>query len=263
MNKAHCWTSLSRLAAAASLVAAAAGAASAQSDASSVVTVAVRGGYASFDRAASLDKAPMLSLDAFYGVNKWLSIGPAFSLGRPQTTGKDFISQITYGVLNLGDTTSFYKATQPITVLDGALNAKVQLPGKQLSPYASGGVGGYVLFLDVQTNGGERHRVGASFNVGAGALYVLSGRAGLTLDVRAITFTDYNRSALDPRIRCDVTVPPGAGGSGSQVGNCPRVEGGLFAENFAAAPKNKSTVTNYVVSFGFSYVPSFFGGGGR
>ena len=77
-------------------------------------------------------------------------------------------------------------------MLDGALNARVQLPGKKLSPYATVGVGGYTLFLDVQANRGERHKVGLSFNAGAGVLYQLSERAGLTLDVRSATFTERN-----------------------------------------------------------------------
>jgi hypothetical protein len=41
-----------------------------------------------------------------------------------------------------------------------------------------------------------------------------------------------------------------------------RVEETLFFEDFKPAPKAKSTVTNLVFSFGFSYVPFFFGGGG-
>ena len=157
MNKAHCWTSLRHLAAVAVFSGLAAGGAGAQN--ASQVTVAVRGGVESFDKAASIDKAPFMGIDAMYGINKWLSIGPVLTLGRPNTTGSDFITVITYGVNNLGDTTNFYKAAQPITVLDGALNARVQLAGKKLSPYATVGVGGYTLFLDVQSNRGERHKV--------------------------------------------------------------------------------------------------------
>jgi hypothetical protein len=224
----------------------AAGAANAQS--TGQVTVAVRGGYSSFDKAASLDAAPVLGLDAMYGINRWLSVGPALSIGRPNTTGSHFVSVITYGVLNLGDTTSFYEATQPVNVLEGALNARVQLPGRKLSPYATAGIGGYTLFLDVQSNRGERHKVGMAFNVGAGVLYALNERAGLTFDVRSSTYTDYDRKVLDPRD--DV------------VNFRTRVEETLYAEDFKPAPKAKSTVTNFVFSFGFSYVPFFFGGGG-
>jgi hypothetical protein len=160
---------------------------------------------------------------------------------------------LTYGVLNLGDTTTFHYAAQPISVFDGALNVRAQLPGKKLSPYATAGVGGYSLFLDVQSNRGERHKVGVSFNVGAGALYALSERAGITFDVRSSSFTDYDRTVLDPRIPCEPTPPTFA--------PCPRVEYTLFAPDFAPAPKAKKTVTNFMFSVGFSYVPSFFGGG--
>jgi hypothetical protein len=230
----------------AALAATAAGSASAQGQGQ--VTVAVRGGYASFDKSASLDATPMMGLDAMYGINNWLSIGPALSLGRPQTTGSHFVSVITYGVLSLGDTTYFFEATQPVNVLDGALNVRVQLPGRKLSPYATAGIGGYTLFLDVQANRGERHKAGLSFNAGAGALYALTERAGITFDIRSMTYTDYDRKVLDPRD--DV------------VNFRTRVEETLYAEDFKASPKSKSTVTNFVFSFGFSYVPFFFGGGG-
>jgi hypothetical protein len=63
-----------------------------------------------------------------------------------------------------------------------------------------------------------------------------------------MTYTDYDRKVLDPRD--DV------------VNFRTRVEETLYAEDFKAAPKSKSTVTNFVFSFGFSYVPFFFGGGG-
>ena len=215
--------------------------------------MAVRGGIESFDKAASIDKSAFMGIDAMYGINKWLSIGPVLTLGRPNTTGSDFISVITYGVLNLGDTTNFFKAAQPITVLDGALNARVQLPGRKLSPYVTIGLGGYTLFLDVQANRGERHKNGMSFNAGVGLLYQLSDRAGLTLDVRSATFTNYDRTVLDPRIVCEPFVPA--------TTQCPRVEYTIFKEDFAPPPAAKKTVTNFLFSFGFSYVPSFFGGG--
>ena len=252
MTKAHCWTSLRHFATMAGFAGLVAGSAIAQSP--SQVTVAVRAGLESYDKAASLNKSWVIGLDAMYGVNKWLSIGPTLSLGRPNTNGSHFISVITYGVLNLGDTTNFYEAAQPVSVLDGALNMRVQLPGKKLSPYATAGLGGFSLFMDVQSNRGEKHKVGLSFNVGAGALYAFSERAGITFDVRSSTFTDYDRNVLDPRVRCDPTVPA--------TTQCPRIEFSLFQEDFAVPPKAKKTVTNLLFSIGFSYVPSFFGGTG-
>jgi hypothetical protein len=251
MNQAHCWTSIRHFAVGAVLVGLAAGGAGAQT--ASQVTVAVRGGVESFDKAASIDKAAIIGLDAMYGINDWLSIGPTLSLGRANTTGSHFVSVLTYGVFNLGDTTTFHYAAQPISVFDGAMNVRVQLPGRKLSPYATAGVGGYSMFLDVQSNRGERHHVGVSFNVGAGALYALSERAGITFDVRSSSFTDYDRTVLDPRMACEPTVPT--------TTQCPRVEYSLYAQDFKAPPKSKKTVTNLLFSVGFSYVPSFFGGG--
>lgn len=232
-----------------------AGAASAQTV--SQVTVAVKAGGVRYDRSASLKEAAILSLDTFYGVNKWLSVGPILSLARPNSNGKDFIAVISYGPLNLGDTTSFFEAAQPVSVLDGALNVRVQLPGRKLSPFATGGIGGYALFMDVQSNNGEKHKAGVMFNLGAGVLWSLNDRAGITFDVKSTTYTDYDRTVLDPRFS-GAYINSTVNGNGA-----PRVENTLFAENFARAPKNKSAVTNFLVNVGFSYVPTFFGGGGQ
>lgn len=238
---------LRRLAVGVALSGLAAGAAYAQD--ASQVSVLVRLGTQSFDKAASIDNAPFVGLDAMYSVNSWLSIGPAVTVGRPQTTGSHFISSLTYGILGAGDTTTFYNATQPIVVLDGALNARVKfLGGAKLQPYATGGVGGYALFLDPQTMRGDSRLIGLSFNVGAGVVYQFNDRAGLALDVRSVTLSDYDRTKLDPRDNLLTQA---------------KVEETLFREDFPLPPKNKSAVTNFAFSIGFQYVPSFLGGGGR
>lgn len=238
---------LRRLAVGVALCGLTAGAAHAQDP--SQVSVLVRFGGQSFDKAASLESASFIGLDAMYSVNSWLSLGPAITLGRPQTNGDHFISSVAYGILGSGDTTTFHRATQPVVVLDGALNARVRfLGGSNLQPYATGGVGGYAIFLDPQTMRGDVRMTGMSFNVGAGLAYQFSDRAGIALDLRSQTLTDYDRTVLDPR---DNNLTQA------------RVENTLFREDFPTPPTSKSTVTNFALSIGFQYVPSFLGGGGR
>jgi hypothetical protein len=177
-------------------------------------------------------------------------MGPTLSIGRPSTNGEHFVSILTYGIVGAGgDTTSFYESTQPVNLLDGAFNVKVRLPNRQLAPFATAGIGGYALFMDPQVNRGERHKVGLAFNVGAGVAYSFNDRAGLVLDIRSQTYTDYDREVLDPRFK------------GGQNQPSPRVEVTQWAELFPAAPAKKSTVTNFAFSFGFQYIPQFFGGG--
>jgi outer membrane protein W len=243
----HGGSAVRRLVTAAMLAAVTGGVVRAQ--AASEVTVAVRGGLQSFDKSASLDNTAMFGLDAMYGINPWLSFGPAMTLARANTTGDHFISMLTYGVINLGDTTTFYEATQPVNVLDGALNLKLHLQGSTFQPYATGGIGGYVLFLDSQVNRGAKSKSGLSFNIGAGVLYPLNDVSGLVLDVRGATFTDYDRTILDPR-SLDNRLPQSA-----------RVENSIFAELWPAPPENKKTVFNFSVTLGFSYTPQQFGGG--
>ncbi len=236
-----------RFAAAVALVATAAAGAEAQDPAQ--ISVLVRMGAQSFDKAASMDQGAFVGLDVMYGVNSWLSIGPALSIGRTQATGSHFISSLTYGIGQTGDTTTFHNSTQPITLLDGALNARVRMmQDRALQPYATAGVGGYVQFLDPVVMRGDRRQTGMQYNIGAGLLYQLSDRAGIALDVRAFTLMNYDRTEMDPR---------------DNVLTNARVERTLFREDFPLPPATKSSVTNFSMSLAFSYVPSFLGGGGR
>jgi opacity protein-like surface antigen len=240
---AHWITRARSLALAAVFAAGAAGSAGAQD-----LSVLVRLGSQSFDKAASLENTLFVGLDAMYPVNSWLELGPSLSIGRGQTTGDHFVSTITYGVVGTGDTTSFFRSTQPQTLLDATFGARVSLPGDRLiRPYALAGVGGYVQLLDPVVMGRDKRQVGVSFNAGVGAMYQFSERAGIALDFRAFVLNDYDRTALDPR--AGINTPTA------------RAENTLWAEDFPAAPASKSSVTNYSMSIGFSYVPSFLGGG--
>jgi opacity protein-like surface antigen len=238
------WIARARsLALAAVFAAGAAGTAGAQD-----LSVLVRFGTQSFDKAASLDNTLFVGLDAMYPINSWLEVGPSLSIGRGQTTGDHFISALTYGVVGVGDTTTFYRATMPQTLMDGSLTARVSLPGERMiRPYATAAVGGYVQLMDPVVTRRDARQNGVSYTVGLGALYQITDRAGIALDVRAFTLTGYDRNELDPR--------PGI--------NTPtaRAENTLWREDFPVAPASKSSVTNYAMSLAFSYVPSFLGGG--
>jgi opacity protein-like surface antigen len=211
------------------------------------ISVLVRFGTQSFDKAASLENTLMIGLDVLYPVNSWLELGPSLSIGRGQTVGNHFISSITYGVVGLGDTTSFHRGTQPMTLLDATMNARVSMPGDRLvRPYATAGVGGYVQLLDPVVMRTDARQTGISFNAGVGALYQFSERAGIALDFRAFALNDYDRNALDPR---------------PSINTLAKAEETLWREDFPVAPASKSSVTNYAISLAFSYVPSFLGGG--
>ncbi len=238
------WIARARsLALVAVLAAGAAGNAGAQD-----LSVLVRFGTQSFDKAASLDNTMFVGLDAMYPVTSWLEVGPSLSIGRGQTTGDHFVSTITYGVVGTGDTTTFYRATQPQTLMEGALSARLSMPGdRMIRPYAIVGVGGYVQLLDPVVMKRDARQLGVSFSAGVGAMYQISDRAGIVLDFRGFVLNDYDRTALDPR---EAINTPTA-----------KAENSLWREDFPVAPSIKSSVTNYSMSLGFSYVPSFLGGG--
>lgn len=198
-------------------------------------TVTTRASSLTFDRAASLNTAPAVGVDAEFGITNWLALGTSVSVSRPSTRKEDFITQLTFGTAANGDTTTFYQTGQQVSLVDGSIIATLRREVGRLTPYLSGGVGLYNFFLDPQINRGSANFSGTSFTGGAGVAFRLSERAGIQLDVRSLTFMNYKARQLQP--------------SGGRFPNV------LFPEEFDAAPKRKDNVSNIAFSIGFRYVP--------
>ena len=199
-------------------------------------SVTTRLGAISFDRAASLETAPYIGLDAEFNVNRVFSIGTALTVARPNTRGEDFITTITFGLLQTGDTTSFYYTSQALALVEGSLIGAVRLPvSDRFTPFLLGGGGYYAMFLDPQINRGARRLTGPTATVGGGAFFRVSERAGIQLDVRDMIMFRYQADQLSP-----------------SLGRNPNI---FFLEDFPSPPERKSTVHNLVFSLGFRYVP--------
>jgi len=205
-------------------------------------TVTPRGGVLLFDDAASIETGGALGIDAEYHFTRFFSIGTNLTYAQASTRGEDFIGRLTYGTVATGDTSFFFELTQPISIVDASLNGNLRFPTGRLAPFLTGGVGVYTLFLDPQVTRGDTRIARMSANVGGGLALQLGERAGVTLDVRDLIFTDYNRERLRP-----------AGG---------RFQNYQFPTEFPTAPAPKSTVHNFMISLGFMYAPRF-GGSGR
>ena len=208
-------------------------------------TITPRGGYMTFDRASSIEDAATLGLDATYNVNRFFGIGTALSYARPGTRGEDFIARLNDGLLERGDTSFFYAVSQPLNIIDLAMNATLRLPlAGRISPFVTGGAGVYAVYLDPQVNRGNDKFSRMSFNVGGGVNVRLGDRVGLQLDARNVTFLNYDRDRLRPT---DINRF-----AGDPLFTFQNYE---YPDAFPAPPAAKSTVNNLSFNFGFTYTP--------
>ena len=209
-------------------------------------SVTTRGAVRTFDRASSLRAAPLVGLDAEYALTPFFGLGTAINATRANTYGEDFVTTLTYGQVQSGDTTTFYETSQAVNMVDGSLLATVRMPNPRFSPFLTGGVGYYAMFFDASINRGQRRHSGAVYTVGGGASLAFSERAGIQLDVRDMIMANYDASLLEP-----------SGGRSANV---------TFIEDFPRPPGHKGTINSLAFSLGFRYVPDFLntaGGSGE
>ena len=196
-------------------------------------TITPMGGYIHFDRASSIQSAPTVGLHADYGLTSAIGVGLSFGVSRPKTYGEDFVTSLRYG-----DTATYlFAVTQPLSVIDAALNLRAQLPVNlgRVSPYVSGGAGLYAIYADPDVSGGENSFSRMSANAGGGLSVRLGERAGLVVDLRDLMFFRYDRTRLDP----------------TQVG----FTNTRYPEDVPAPPAAKSTLHNFSINIGFSFAP--------
>ena len=193
---------------------------------------------------SGLENAPALALDARYDLSPRLAIGTAITVARANTRGGDFITALRYGDPSKGDTTFIFRLQQPVTLLDASLNATFTLPAfARLEPYVTGGAGIYSFFLDPQANAGtSRDFSRLSGLLGGGLRLRLSPAAGITLDVRDLVLTNFDRDRLSP--------------------SDARFRTNVYPEDFAPPPVARDLVHNVMFSVGFTWTPARLGGEG-
>lgn len=199
------------------------------------VDVTTRLGGIKFDRAASLETAAFLGLDAMYRLNPYFSLGTALNVTQANTRAEDFVTTLTFGQALAGDTTTFHALGQAVNIIQANIVGLIRPTSGRLAPFAIAGAGYYGAFLDPQINRGSRQFNGFSGTIGGGILFQLSPSAGIQLDVRDLILTSYEAGTLDP--------------SGGRNPNL------WFLEDFPEPPDRKSTVHNIALSLGFRYAP--------
>ena len=187
-------------------------------------------GYVRFDEATSIESSAHVGLSTDFAITPNIAVGLSFGSAQPQTHAEDFLRAQRFG-----DTTYVFGVRQSLSVLDYGARALVALPElARLAPYAHGGAGFYTIYLDPQISGGPSRVTKTMFSIGGGANVRVRGRAGVTLDVRDMIFTGYNRDRLYPATPSDFA----------------------FGEDFPKAAATKRTTHNLVFSIGFSFTPS-------
>ena len=233
--RSHSWRTPGLLLALPLVLASVAGPVGAQGPTTGQFTIAPGGGVMTFERASSIESGGSASLDAQYAFLPMLSIGTHVLVARAQTRGEDFLTRLTFGSVENGDTTYIFSVSQPVNIVNAALSLTAQMPVARLRPYLTGGVGVYSVHLDPQVMAGESRFARMSGMLGGGIDFRLTESSGLRLDVRDVIFTNFDRDRLRPSDSRFLPV--------------------TRAEDLPAPPEAKDVLHNVAFTIGFSYTP--------
>ncbi|MBM3908810.1 MAG: outer membrane beta-barrel protein [Gemmatimonadetes bacterium] len=166
----------------------------------------VQFGQQTFDKATALESTPFVGLSANYELpwnplklaakNSSFGIGLAVDVSRPVTDG----TQFPVVAFDFGDTTFLYAVSQRITLVQAGLQAVAGVPIGKGRVYGLVGTGVYAMFMDARA---ERHNHKVTqpmATVGGGFNYAITSSIGLSAQARAVRFTQFDRSELDPTV---------------------------------------------------------------
>jgi len=148
--------------------------------------------WLSFPDHSGLKGSGLVGIDAMYFLNRNLGVGFSVDFTRPQTDGRYHPAEFTFG-----DTTFVYQATYPITIFQYQLMGIATLGSGRISPYLTGGVGQYRLFVDPQSAQGARQLGHVMMTVGGGVNLRLGNSGGLRFEVRDFMYTGYDLNEVN------------------------------------------------------------------
>jgi opacity protein-like surface antigen len=171
------------------------------------------------------------AIDLTYRLGSMLGVGLTASAGRPETDETYFplVRQ------SAGDTSLFHRVSQRVEEYTVGVRATGSMPLGRLLPYVAVGAGVYSFTMDPQAVGTTKRTSGPMFSLGGGINVPFGERAGITLDLRDVVFSSFDRDdldATDPLFRDDRFDPIPAG-----------------------KPGPKSSIHNIRFSVGVSFVP--------
>jgi len=193
--------------------------------------VTPRGGYVRYDDASGIKDAGAVGVDAMYNFTRMFSVGGGVMVARTVTEGSNFISQLRFG-----DTTFLFAVQQPLSILDATVNATARFPFGRFSPFVTGGIGSYKIYMDPQANAAPRQFSRMALQIGGGLNIGLGRRSGLVLEIRDLIYTDFNRGRLNPNTRAALLNT-------------------RFNEDVPIVSTAKKSLNNLMFSLGFSFSP--------
>jgi len=180
---------------------------------------------------------PMVGISAIYNVLRQVGLGAYFDAARAETRG-DYFPTVLF---KYGSDIDLNVVSQRVTVLLYGLQGQFQIPLGRFEPYVAGGFGGSTIFTDAQQNDGNRRINSTSAQVGGGLGYQVGG-GRIVLDVRDYVLFDWDRDKLNPATN-------------------PAFQNTTLPSVNPTPPEEKSTIHNFRIALGFSFVPRFLGGG--
>jgi hypothetical protein len=201
-----------------------------------------------YDEASALEDAPFFGGELLFPVSEFISIGPSITFARPEVDGRQF----PYALFQIAnDSLVLFEVGQQVTQLSYAALVSVGTNFGRVRVYGQGGIGGYSIFFDPQSNislakiGGDDNMSGILIPVGAGITFDVGSRAGIRLGVRDEIYTDFDRDKLnpvEPRFYNDCTEHD------QQLVVC-------FPELNPSATEASSTLHNIRLTLGFEFTP--------
>lgn len=149
-------------------------------------------GYVMWKPETGMTEAAMLGVDAIYKVNRHIGLGARFDVARPGTDGQYFPAEMTFN-----DTTVILAVSQPLTVLQYAVQAQLETGGS-FSVFAKGGAGGRTISLDPQAARGQVSTSDWMFSAGAGVRIRAGSGTSVMLEVQDLIYANYNRNDINP-----------------------------------------------------------------
>ena len=176
---------------------------------------------------------PTIGLQADYQVLKQVGVGFYFEAARPTTRGDYFPAVLfTFGG---GTITELHTVSQRVTVLMYGVEGTFNFEAGRVQPYVSGGGGAVTVTMDPQQTDANSAFTKGQFQLGGGLGFRVGTQSTVKLDARDYVFTSWDRNKLYPVV--------------------PDFQNTTFPSANPAPPAAKSTVHNFRISLGFSYVP--------
>ncbi len=160
-------------------------------------------GQQRFDQGTALTNTSFVGLDAAYRVpwnplagfirGSTFGVGINIDLSRPVTKGDQF----PVVIVDVGDTTFLYTVAQRVSLLQAGVEGKLSVPVGTMRLYGFAGAGIYSIFLDPHAAKNHAKFTNPMSTYGGGLHYPITASIGFRAQLRAVTFTNFDRSRLD------------------------------------------------------------------